>query len=93
MSCHGKHGELGAGQQKSGGAYLYPLDRHGLEHGLVLVQGSQAVWRYLWGLLGSLEVELDVEVRIAVLLVQAAALPDDLVDLLLAGLCGLLVRG
>lgn len=60
--------------------YLYSLYRHGLEVGLVLIQSCQAVGRDVWESLRALEVGFDIEMGIAVFLVQTAAffhyLPD-----------------
>ena len=73
-------------------AHFDPFHRHWVKHRLLLIQGGQTVRRNVRNGLGALEVGFNVEMRVTVLLIQPAALFDDFVDLLLAGLGSLFVR-
>ena len=86
-------GVLGARRRSARRAsYLDSLDGHGLKCGRVLCQCCKTVRWNIWKLLRPLEVGFNVEMRIAVLLVQASAFLADLLHLLPAGIGGLLVR-
>jgi hypothetical protein len=72
--------------------YLDSFDGHGLEVGLLLVQSRKAIGWCVWQCLRSLEVGFDVEVRVAIFLIQTTAFFDNLRDLVATRLDSLFVR-